>query len=155
MRPTEPRPRYLAGKSYNYDNGWSCVFRNYLADNHCRYPHGYAPRIDLVFGADVLDHRGWVVPFGALAEVKAWLADLFDHKMLVSISDPELATWKILAEQDLVQLRFLPSGPVSCERLSDHVRNFVTLWLVREGYSSRVKLWECRVSEHPGNFAQT
>ena len=42
----------------------------------------------MTFGCHTLDEKGWVVDFGGLKKVKAWLEEKFDHTLLINEDDP-------------------------------------------------------------------
>ena len=73
---------YISTKTYGHDIGLSCAFRQWKAESHCKYLHGYSLSITFRFMANELDYRNWVVDFGGLKDLKATLEDYFDHKTL-------------------------------------------------------------------------
>ena len=78
---------FLSGKTYTHATGHSCAFRQHRADTHCNLIHGYALQFELQFGSSNLDFRNWVVDFGGLKDLKAWLKYMFDHTYLVADDD--------------------------------------------------------------------
>jgi 6-pyruvoyltetrahydropterin/6-carboxytetrahydropterin synthase len=62
-------------KTYGHERGFSCVFRQPFADSHCHDPHGYPLSFGLTFACkdDQVDKNGWVIDFGGLKPVKAFL----------------------------------------------------------------------------------
>lgn len=81
---------YRVTKTYGHEQGLSAVFRQPDATSHCRFPHGYALGITLGFAAPRLNRNNWVIDFGSLKSVKAWLKNSFDHKTLLARNDPAL-----------------------------------------------------------------
>src|SRR5262245_56270238 len=81
---------YVSTKTYGHDIGLSCCFRQWRAESHCRFFHGYALGVRIEFEASELDKYNWVVDFGGLKSFKGWLENTFDHKLLVAHDDPEL-----------------------------------------------------------------
>jgi len=79
---------YRITKTYGHDLGLSACFRQPKATSHCRFLHGYALSFKFTFEADTLDENNWVLNFGALKPLKAWLEQTFDHKLLVAEDDP-------------------------------------------------------------------
>ena len=122
-------------KTYGHDLGLSCAFRQWRADSHCRFLHGYALAVRLEFGANELDDNGWVIDFGALKPVKAWLCDTFDHKLLVAADDPMLADFKALAAKGGAELVIWPEG-LGAERFAARVHGFVSGWLAHSGHAA-------------------
>lgn len=144
--------RYQMVKRYGHEEGWSCAFRQWRADHsHCKFIHGYALGIELTFGADELDEHCWVLDFGALRPVKAWLQDTFDHKMVVASDDPLLGELLALRAAGLADVTEVDD--VGCEKFAEMVYEYVASFLNREGHYPRVHLISVRVSEHGGNHA--
>jgi len=85
--------------------GFPCTHRQWKADSHCKFVHGYSRSFYFEFKSKELTKEGWVVDFGGLKEVKSWLDHMFDHTFLVSEDDPHLDTFKKLNAEGIVQLR--------------------------------------------------
>src|SRR5215207_8018651 len=79
---------YQVTKTYGHERGLSCCFRQPQAQSHCALMHGYAVAVSLTFEAHRLENH-WVLDFGGLKPVEAWLKWLFDHTLLVACDDPE------------------------------------------------------------------
>lgn len=79
---------YRVTKTYGHELGLSACFRQWRADSHCRFLHGYALAFKFVFEADTLDDHNWVMDFGGLKSLKSWLCNTFDHKLLIAADDP-------------------------------------------------------------------
>jgi 6-pyruvoyltetrahydropterin/6-carboxytetrahydropterin synthase len=144
--------KHYSTKTYGHEVGLSCAFRQWRAKHsHCQYLHGYALSVRLVFGAEKLDSRNWVMDFGALGEVKDFLKRTFDHHTVVAADDPELNTFLDLSQRKLIQLTVLPS--VGCEAFAQHINNWVAHWLEYTPDGDRVKLVSVEVREHGANSA--
>lgn len=89
--------------------GFPCTHRQWRAESHCRFVHGYSREFYFEFAASELTAEGWVVDFGGLKELKTWLDHVFDHTFLVAQDDPELGSFKDLDEKGIIQLRILPN----------------------------------------------
>lgn len=89
--------------------GFPCTHRQWKAESHCRFVHGYSREFYFEFAASELTPEGWVVDFGGLKEIKAWLDDVFDHTFLVAQDDPELENFTALDMKKIIQLRVLPN----------------------------------------------
>lgn len=96
-------------KSTKIFTGFPCTHRQWRAESHCRFVHGYSREFHFEFQANSLTPEGWVVDFGGLKEIKKWLDHVFDHTFLVAEDDPEVATFRALDEKGLIQLRVLPN----------------------------------------------
>lgn len=148
---------YYSTKTYTHSIGLSSAFRQWRAESHCRFLHGYALQVKLIFASDELDVRNWVVDFGSLKSLKGWLEDTFDHKTLVAADDPALELFKELNRNridkhgQLIQLRIVPA--TGCEAFARMIFEYAEGWLKDNGYSPRCRLIEVEVSEHGGNSA--
>lgn len=151
---------YLVTKTYGHDLGLSACFRQWRAKSHCRFLHGYPLSFKLTFAADDLDENNWVLDFGGLKPVKAWLVENFDHKLLVATDDPERETLVALAGIDQLQKPLadvLVVPTVGCEGFAKYVAGFVNSWLrasmPEAVHGRRLHLVEVEVREHGGNSA--
>lgn len=145
---------YGSTKTYVHSVGLSCVFRQWRAQSHCRFLHGYAIKVKCVFETTQLDERNWAVDFGSLKSFKGWLEDMFDHKMLVAEDDPHRGRLEALSVSErLADIRIVPA--TGCEAMSRMIFEYLECWLVDNGYSPRVKLTSVEVAEHAGNSAYT
>jgi 6-pyruvoyltetrahydropterin/6-carboxytetrahydropterin synthase len=142
--------RYSVTKHYSPERGLSCAFRQWRADSHCRFLHGYALGVTLHFSAAQLDDRNWVYDFGGLKWVKTFLEDTFDHTTCIAQDDPELARFQELAEHGLIQLRVLPS--VGCESFARFIYDFIAP-RIHEDTDGRARLDSVTVLEHAANSA--
>lgn len=143
-------PLYRSTKSYDHAEGLSCCFRQWRAASHCRLLHGYALAFKFVFASDRLDECNWCFDFGGLKPIRAWLHEMFDHTMIVAADDPELAAFRRLQAQKLVELRVLPA--VGCEAIARHAFDHVAAF-VRDETGGRAWLESVEVREHGGNSA--
>lgn len=96
-------------KSTKRFTGFPCTHRQWRADSHCRFVHGYSREFYFEFAASSLTPEGWVVDFGGLKELKAWLDHVFDHTFLAAQDDPNMEDWKRLDREGVIQLRVLPN----------------------------------------------
>jgi 6-pyruvoyltetrahydropterin/6-carboxytetrahydropterin synthase len=96
-------------KSTKRFTGFPCTHRQWRAESHCRFVHGYSREFYFEFAASDLTKEGWVVDFGGLKQLKSWLDEVFDHTFLVAQDDPALEDFKRLDQQGVIQLRVLPN----------------------------------------------
>ena len=123
----------------------SCAFRQWRADSHCKYIHGYRLIGKFWFECDRLDERNWVVDFGGLKELKQVLERQFDHTLCIAGDDPLLDHFKNLHTLGAADLRVMDKG-VGIERTADwcydvadaHVRGITN----NRCWVSRVEVWE-------------
>ena len=143
--------RYYSAKTYTHSVGLSVAFRQWKADSHCKYLHGYALEVRLEFAAAELNDKSWVVDFGSLKPVKAWLEKTFDHKTLITRDDPALEWFEEAHKRGIIDL--LTVEKTSSEGFAEMIFDHVLQWLVSEKLSPRVRLYRVEVKEHAGNSA--
>lgn len=165
---------YYVTKTYDHSLGLSACFRQWRAESHCRFLHGYALSFKLTFAAHTLDCNNWVFNFGGLKPVKAFLEQHFDHKLVVAADDPQLERLQALdpfrmqtINDDVVRVyqvgepnklaSVLVLPWVGCEGFATFVANHVRSWLDVE-YTEDVlkrglRLVSVEVREHGGNSA--
>lgn len=154
---TPPGKVFYSTKTYEHSVGLSCCFRQWRADSHCSFLHGYALQVVLKFRCDHLDERNWVQDFGGLKQIKQWLQDTFDHKTVVAADDPAFKVFEELHKGKIIDMVVLPA--VGCERFAEHIFDHVNEWLVEYGdrYGTldmlRVGIESVEVREHGGNSA--
>ncbi len=142
--------RFYSGKTYTHATGHSCAFRQWKADSHCNLIHGYALQFEFVFGGDELDDRNWIVDFGGLKPLKEWLKYMFDHTYLVATNDPELATFQMLDEKNLIDLRMV--GGTGCELFAEMAFDEAQK-IVNDLTDGRCWVQRVTVREHEANSA--
>jgi 6-pyruvoyltetrahydropterin/6-carboxytetrahydropterin synthase len=142
--------RYVSTKTYGHELGFSCAFRQWRAESHCRLIHGYALAFRFEFESEYLDVRNWVVDFGGLKGLKEILECTFDHTLLVAEDDPEKDLLLHLQDKGLARVVIMPA--VGCERTAEFVYEVTEQWLKDAGYG-HVKLRSVEVSEHGANSA--
>jgi 6-pyruvoyltetrahydropterin/6-carboxytetrahydropterin synthase len=145
--------KYQVVKTFTPEQGWSTAFRQWRAESHCRFIHGYAISVELTFEASTLDSRNWVIDFGSFKKIKDDLARLFDHKTVVAADDPHLETFKRLDEDGIIDLEIIPN--VGCEAFSEFIAYMVDNWLrVEQPVTNDVRLVCVEVREHGSNAAR-
>ena len=129
----------------------STAFRQWKADGHCKFIHGYRLQCKLWFSADDLDERNWVFDFGDCRDIKSALEDQFDHTTCVAADDPELHSFQHLDDRGLIQLRIMQDG-VGIERAAEWVHTKASE-IVKLKSQGRVTVTKVEVWEHEGNSA--
>lgn len=156
--------KFRSTKTYGNDRGMSCTFRQWKATHsHCSLLHGYSIGIKLIFESDTLDDRNWVMDFGGLGEFKRWAEGMFDHTVLVSEDDPQLAVFELLnsvpggwCNKGICDLRIVPG--VGCEMFAKMCFDKMESILespshMRPVGESPVRLVSVEVFEHSANSA--
>ena len=142
---------YKSTKHYGHNIGLSAVFRQPNADHsHCRFLHGYSLAFTFTFACEELDDRNWAVDFGGLRPLKAWLEDMFDHKVCLDKNDPHLDKFKELEELDLAEVRIFDG--VGAEKFAEHAFNYADK-LIREKTNNRCYVTRVVCAEHGANSA--
>ena len=142
---------YRSSKTYGHEVGLTAVFRQWRAQSHCRFLHGYALKVHIEFEADELDERHWVVDFGSLKSFKGWLENTFDHRLLIAEDDPQKEMLQAIGGLNLAQIVMVPA--TGCEAFAELVYVGAQIWLKDNGYTPRVRVHSVTVSEHGANSA--
>lgn len=138
---------FRSTKTFGNDRGLSCCFRQWRAESHCNQLHGYSIGVRFVFESETLDHRNWVMDFGAFKAVKDFLDWMFDHKTLVAMDDPYLKSFEVLEAAGVLTLRRV--NAVGCEKFAEMIFNNVQPLLGKNGRD----LVSVEVFEHGANSA--
>lgn len=142
---------HYSTKRYGHDIGLSAVFRQPKADHsHCHLLHGYSLAFTFTFACRELDEKNWVVDFGGLKQLKNWLEDSFDHKVVVDSADPKIDILYMLEQQGLAELTVMDG--VGAEKFAEHAYNFADN-LVFEMTNGRCWCVKVEVAEHGSNSA--
>ena len=142
---------HYSTKHYGHNIGLSAVFRQPNADHsHCHLLHGYSLAFTFTFACKELDDKNWVVDFGGLKQLKAWLEDSFDHKLVVDKKDPALSTMIELEARGLAEVRVFDG--VGAEKFAEHAYEFADN-LVYEITNGRCWCVKVEVAEHGSNSA--
>ena len=131
--------------------GYSTCFRQWRADSHCKFLHGYALEFKITFAGE-LDQRNWVMDFGAFASIglKKDLDFWVDHTTIIAEDDPHLSDFVELDKKGLIQLRTMVN--VGCEMFANHVFIHANS-IVKENTSGRVCVTKVKCIETPKNSA--
>ena len=123
--------------------------RQHHHNEHCALIHGHNWTFHLTFGCTEPDKNGFVVDFGKLKFLKAWIDTHLDHACVFNISDP-LRERIVAGAPEAWKIYLVPS--VSCEGLARHLFG---VWdgLVREHTAGRVFLCALEVVEDAKNSA--
>jgi len=130
--------------------GFPCTHRQWKANSHCRFVHGYSREFYFEFECSELTPEMWVMDFGGLKEVKSWLEYMFDHTFLVASDDPHLADFQKLDKDGVIQLRILPNAGM--EGTAKFVFEEVNK-MIDKMSGGRVKIIKVEVRENEKNSA--
>jgi 6-pyruvoyltetrahydropterin/6-carboxytetrahydropterin synthase len=138
-------------KKWGTELGLSCTYRQHRADSHCQFLHGYALSVSIEFSASELDKNGWVIDFGGLKHLRAFLVERFDHKTLVAEDDPQLAWFDEADARGLIQLAVVKR--TGLEAFAAMIGTEAMGWLSMARLDTRVRVEAVEVQEHPANTA--
>ena len=123
--------------------------RQHRHDGHCAFIHGHNWAITLTFACSETDQDGFVVDFGKLKYLKAWIDEHLDHACLFNEDDPEIA--RLLATSgDLFKVYTLPN--CSSEGLAQHLHSVFNP-MVGEHTGGRAWIIEVEIEEDAKNSA--
>lgn len=130
-----------------------CAHRRWQHDGHCAHVHGYSRSFTLVFRCNQRTENGFVMDFGSLKPVKAWLEAHFDHTLLLDSDDPLLPRFREL--EALGACRLVVYDDVGMEGTTLFVFEWLDAWL-RETTGGRVQLEsvECRENDKNSSIYQ-
>ena len=108
-------------------------------DGACAHPHGHNGLVEIELEAAELDRRGMVVDFGDVKrDIKRWIDERLDHKMLLRKDDP-LVAW--LEEQG--EPHYLMDDNPTAENIAGEIFRHAE----GKGFPvSAVRLWETPTS---------
>lgn len=140
-------PSFISTKRFI---GYPCTHRQWRAESHCRFVHGYSRDFYMEFACESMTQEMWVMDFGGLKEVKLWLGEMFDHTFLVASDDPYLDKFKELDKDGVIQLRILPNAGMegTAKFVYDHVNE-----LIKKNTNGRVWVTKVEVHENEKNSA--
>lgn len=139
--------KYISTKTYEQIG--PVAYRQWKADSHCKFLHGYALSFHFEFECDTLDARNWCVDFGGLKELKYKLEEWFDHKLLVSECDPHKEALLQLEKLGLAKITIVEK--TGCEGLADFLYEYInTIFLPSWGEESK-RVWCCKVQVRETN----
>ena len=143
---------FKSTKTYKTSKGLSCCFRQFKANSHCQYLHGYSLEISVEFEAKNLDERNWVVDFGGLKKLEQEFKKYFDHKTLIDINDPHIEWFETGQDLGLLDLVILDDG-VGCEMFAFKIYKITKAWLEKSEFNGRCDITKIKVKEHDSNSA--
>ncbi len=127
-------------------------------EGHCHLIHGHNWAFEFEFRAATLDGNGFVIDFGSLGWLKSWLANNFDHTLVLNQDDPMLPDLRdaldpevpTIHTKELAKIVTVPN--CGAEGLAKFVFHEVS-GLVLSAASLRVRLVRVTVFEDDRNSA--
>lgn len=120
---------------------FAAAHRQHRHDGHCALIHGHNWSIELTFTSDSLDENQFVVDFGKLKWLRAYLEDLFDHTLLINADDPALGYLRTVLDNSAQREGFCTLAKIievpSCgaEGLAEYLTSQVNGRLVHPSYA--------------------
>ena len=123
--------------------------RQHLHEGHCSLIHGHNWGITLTFACRETDANGFVVDFGKLKYLKAWIDEHLDHACLFNAEDPEIE--QLLTNTGhLCKAYILPN--CSCEGIAQHL-HVIFDQMVRVETNNRAWITQIEIAEDSKNSA--
>lgn len=145
---TTPALTYRSSKTFR---GFPCAHRRWRHDAHCSFVHGYDREITVWFEAHRLDEHGFVMDFGSLRPLRAWLESQFDHTLLLDEDDPLIPQFRSLEDAGACRLILLPD--VGMEGSAHHVFTYAQDW-IHKLTQGRVWVHSVEMRENQKNSAK-
>lgn len=130
------------------------AYRQWRADSHCRFLHGYSLSFHFEFECDTLDARNWAMDFGGLRPLKEKLEEWFDHTLLLALDDPQYAEIKKLGDLGLAKITEVEK--TGCEGIADFLYKYINgVFLPQCGAAEAERIWcsMVQVRETDSNMA--
>jgi 6-pyruvoyltetrahydropterin/6-carboxytetrahydropterin synthase len=147
--------KYKFVSTKEYHDAFPCAYRQWRADSHCQFVHGYSFSMKFYFGCNSLDARNWCADYGGLKELKEILQSQFDHTTLVAEDDPQLDWYKEAERRGIMKLTILPK--LGCEGLADMLYKYVNGVFIPDfwgpGEADRLWCFRVEVRETQSNMA--
>lgn len=119
---------------------------------HCSLIHGHNWDFEFTFAAKFRDANGFVLDFGSLANLKAWLNNHFDHTLVLNEGDPLLQSLQKLGDVFALPAKIVKVPDCSSEGLAGWLHEGVGAWVARQT-ENRVRVIRTKVTESPVNSA--
>lgn len=123
--------------------------RQHRHDGRCALIHGHNWSFRFTFACEQPDENGFVVDFGKLKFIRAWLDENLDHACVFNTDDPALPALRVTHG---ALFKFYVVESCSCEGLAAHVHAAIAP-LVRTATQARVRLVAVELFEDGKNSA--
>ena len=142
-----PADCFRSTKTYR---NFPCAHRRWRHVGHCAHVHGYSRSFSFTFRCTERTENGFVMDFGSLKPVKAWLTEQFDHTLLLDADDPLLGDFEALQAKGACTL--VVYDDVGMEGTAQYVYEWVSAWL-SQATAGRVQLEQVECRENDKNSA--
>jgi len=119
---------------------YAAAHRQHRHDGHCALIHGHNWSFEITFAADSLDENQFVIDFGKLKWLRAYLEELFDHTLLINTDDPALPYLRGVldnlarAECSITLANIVEVPNCGAEGLAEYLLSAVNAHLVHPSY---------------------
>jgi 6-pyruvoyltetrahydropterin/6-carboxytetrahydropterin synthase len=127
-----------------------CAHRRWKHDGDCALVHGYSREFHFIFSCKERTENGFVMDFGDLKPLKAFLEEHFDHRLLLDADDPLLPQFRALEAEGACKLVVFED--VGMEGSAHFVYDWAAPW-VKEQTGGRVELEQVECRENDKNSA--
>jgi 6-pyruvoyltetrahydropterin/6-carboxytetrahydropterin synthase len=124
--------------------------RQHKHDGHCSLIHGHNWGISITFGCREPDENGFVVDFGKLKYLKAWIEHNLDHACVLSSDDPYLEELSAVGGSKVWKMYVVPN--CSSEGMAQYLYSVFDP-IVRKATSNRAFVVAIEVTEDSKNSA--
>lgn len=122
--------------------------RQWKAENHCRFIHGYGRYIEFLFEGEQ-DDKSWIVDFGGLKGIKKQIEEAWDHKTLIASNDPKLDLILQMEKEGLLAVTIMdidkghtPGIEGSCKWAMDTFNPMIQEMTDGRCYIKQIRIWE-------------
>lgn len=136
--------KYQSTKTFN---GFSTAFRQWKANSHCKYLHGYSLSFKVKFEGK-LDTKNWVMNFDGFDKIKKFLENTFENTTIVEKDDPHLSWFEKAHYDGIIQIIIMDG--VGCEKFAEHIFGLLNYFVSKET-DGRVKVIEVECFEDGTN----
>ena len=120
----------------------SACFRQWRAESHCRFLHGYDLKCKVWVESETgLDEKNWVYDFGGFKSIRKKLQNVFDHKTCIAGDDPCLDNFIELEKKGIIDLEIFPDG-VGIEKFSEYCYVVISAQLPANIIIRKVEVYE-------------
>lgn len=124
--------------------------RQHKHDGHCALIHGHNWSLNITFACRETDGNGFVVDFGKLKYIKAWIENNLDHACIFNADDPLREKFAAVGGSAAWKIYTVPN--CSCEGMAQHLFDIFDS-LVQQDTSGRAYLVSLEVIEDSKNSA--
>jgi|SRR5690625_94527 len=108
--------------------GYPFAHRQPSHNGHCALVHGHNWSFEIEMSAEELDENDFVYDFGKFGWLKTWLADNFDHTLVLNEDDPDRKLFEVLKKMGLAKVVYVPS--CSAEGLAKYVYDYISYVII-------------------------